>query len=583
MSKSLASLVLLGGVVALSGACSSDPDNSNGPNGGSGPFGSSGSGNPGVAGTPGVPTAGSTSVAGMTGQPTAGTTGAGGAGNTGGVSNAAGTSSTGGTTSTAGATGTGGAVNPGDGGPGYWVEKDWHGCAWTGVGKDGASTITPMDFVAKPPADAFCVKGTVGAEPEYKSVALLGFNVAQPTSASCAYKALDSSAPGEPTVTPMGDGLAVNFVKQGTDTAFTLRVQIQGPNGHKDGAAGEADRWCATITEVQGKIFVPYSSFTPKCWETVAAMRGTPYAKQPISAVAFTVPGKPTATPYDFCVNGFTYGSSAAEAPDGPAVPSAQTGTVGSATNPDGDFERAKVVVGGQQYIIQNNNWGNPGGELILTYKDNSFKITGGSGNGGDAPASFPSIYIGNNGNTANGLYSTKMTDKLPIKIKDIVSLPSTFRYSGTTAVWNAAYDIWFSENIPTAEYKDAISGFVMIWLRDPIGKQPIGGATPQFTNVMVADQQWNVHVGKRGGGGPNANADVVNFVIPQESSKAEELGRNQSFKNVDIKAFIVKAAEYGNINPEMYLTDVFGGFEIWSGGSGGNLSVDEFTAVVNP
>jgi hypothetical protein len=31
-----------------------------------------------------------------------------------------------------------------------------------------------------------------------------------------------------------------------------------------------------------------------------------------------------------------------------------------------------------------------------------------------------------------------------------------------------------------------------------------------------------------------------------------------------------------------MYLTDVFGGFEIWEGGAGGNLAVDEFKAVVS-
>ena len=33
-------------------------------------------------------------------------------------------------------------------------------------------------------------------------------------------------------------------------------------------------------------------------------------------------------------------------------------------------------------YIIQNNNWGNTGGELILNYTNNSFKITSGSGTG---------------------------------------------------------------------------------------------------------------------------------------------------------------------------------------------------------
>ena len=570
MTKSFASLLFLAGAVSLAGACSS----SDGPpiGGSAGTSNTSGSGS--IAGSNGQPTAGtSAATAGTNGNPTAGTSATGGTGNgTGGTGNGTGGNGTAGN-GVAGS-GTGGMVSPNDAPPGYYTEKNWHGCAWTGKEKTGATTITPMDFTAKPAKDAFCAEGSVG--PTYESVALLGFNVNEPPTASCAYKAVDPAGAGPASVAATGEGLAINFVKKGSDTAFTLRVQIQGPNGHKDGPTGEADRWCATIAEVQGKIFVPYTAFTPKCWDIDPTKRGTAYAKQPISAVVFNVPGKmAAATPYNFCVNGFTPGTMPSDAPDGPATAGDQKGTVGS-SGADGDFERAKVVVEGEQYIIQNNNWGNLGGELILSYLNNSFKITSGTGSGGDAPASFPSIYIGNNGNTKNGLYHTKMTDNLPIQIKSITSLPSTFRYSGTTGQFNATYDIWFANSIPTTEYKDGIDGFVMVWLRDPTGKQPIGGS-PTATNVMVAGQPWNVFVGKRGGGGPNANATVVNFTNPTEDNDS----RNQSFKNVDLKAFFTAAQQYG-ISPEMYLTDVFAGFEIWQGGAGGNLAVDEFKAVVN-
>jgi hypothetical protein len=243
----------------------------------------------------------------------------------------------------------------------------------------------------------------------------------------------------------------------------------------------------------------------------------------------------------------------------------------------DLDFARAKVNVGGENYIIQNNNWGNPDGtDLILTYLNNSFKITGGSGTGASAPASFPSIYIGNNGNTANGVYSTSTTDNMPVQISAIKDISTTFRYSGSTPVYNACYDIWFANSPPTMEYKDGINGFVMVWLRDPSGKQPIGSQVA--TGVMVAGQPWNVWVGPRGEGpaGPN-NAPVVSFVNPTEDNDS----RAQSFTNVNLKDFLVKAADWG-IGANMYLTDVFAGFEIWQGGSGGNLSVDEFKCVVN-
>jgi len=415
----------------------------------------------------------------------------------------------------------------------------------------------------------------VGAEPKFKSVALLGFNVNEPSSASCVYKPVDTTAKGPPSVVPTADGIAVNFVKQGADTTFTLRVQIQGPNGAMAGAAGDADRWCATISEVSGKVFVPWSAFTPSCWEMTAAARGTPYAKQPISAVVFTVPGKPTDTPYNFCVNGVAYGSSAADAPDGTAVQGDQTGKVGGAGGMDLDFARAKVKVDGHDYVIQNNNWGNPSGtDLELTYKNNSFKITGGSGSGGDAPASFPSIYIGASGNTANGNFSTHPGDNLPTKISDMASVVSTFRYSGSTTQFNATYDIWFAKSVPSAPYNDGIDGFVMIWLRDPTGKQPIGSKKRTAT---VANRNWDVWIGPRGLGpmGSQSSAPVVSFVNQKENDDSMA----QNFTNVDIREFMTAAAP--DIDPSWYLTDVFGGFEIWNGGSGGNLSVDEFKAVV--
>jgi hypothetical protein len=493
-----------------------------------------------------------------------------------------------GTGGVAGTAGTGGG-NPGTGGvgggdpnnppPGYWTSKDWHGCSWTGVGNAGTSTIMPQDFVAKAPTAAYCASGTVGAEPMYQSVALMGFNVGEPVPSTCAYRPVDVNANGPPAVTPTATGIAVDFVKRGANTGFQFRIQIQGPNGHKDGAVGEADRWCANITDVQGKVFVRYDEFTPRCWETTLP-KGTPYARQPISAVVFLVPGSPTATPFDFCINGVAYGETAADAPDGPEMPGTQMGIVGGSNNDDLDFDRKKVNVGGENYIIQNNNWGNPGGsDCILSYINNSFSVTTCNGSGASAPAAFPSIYQGNNGNTANGVLSTKSSDNMPIQISNIGSLTSTFRYSGSSnqGSYNACYDIWFANSPPTGEYQDGINGFVMIWLRDPSDKQPIGGNPT--TNVNIGGQQWDVYVGPRGDGPNGYNpAPVVSFVNPAANNDS----RAQSFVNQNILAFLTHASvANAGIGSSMYLTDIFAGFEIWNGGVG--LKVDEFTAVVTP
>ena len=120
------------------------------------------------------------------------------------------------------------------------------------------------------------------------------------------------------------------------------------------------------------------------------------------------------------------------------------SGTVGfTDASPEGDFDRAKVSVYGEQYIIRNNNCGNhEGTNLILQYSDNDFVVVEGSvaSQGDCLPAVFPSIYIGANGDTDNGIYTTSATDNLPMMISSIASIETSFAWSGSTASFNAAY-----------------------------------------------------------------------------------------------------------------------------------------------
>lgn len=474
---------------------------------------------------------------------------------------------------TAGGVSQGGTAGSGSGTapPGYWTSGTWHGCAWTGIDALFGSTTTnmPRDFLNHPAGMPYCVSGSV--HPNYVAVALLGFNLAEPAaSANCAYKPVDLNAVGPPAVQLTGGtGLAVSFNKM---TASTLRVQIQGPNGASD----ENDRWCYTITDVSGPIFAPFAQFNTKCWDGT----GTAYNGQPISAVVFTVPGAPAATPFSYCVNGFAVGTSAADAPMGGGPTGPLTGTIGGPGATDLDFQRVKVQKNGESYIIQNNNWGNPSGsDQTITFSDNSFTIVSSTGSvtGQGVPASFPSIFIGGNGDTQGGVYSTRSTDNLPRQISQIQRLMTTFRYSGHQEEkgYNAAYDVWFSASQPSAPYNDAISGFVMLWLYKPPNYHPIGwnDGTPAGS-FSGAGRNWNVYVDRRGGSGPNANAPVVNYVINPVSPPVA------SMVNFDLKPFMVDAAKYG-IPSNWYLTDVFGGFEIWNGSDAAGLKMDEFTAVV--
>lgn len=517
--------------------------------GGSGSGGAGGAPTPGNGGAP--PANG-----GMAGMPPVGN---------GGTAGIGGSDPTGTGGDSAGMTGSGGTPpSTGNDPPGYWRSGDWHGCVWTGIDTvEGSTTkITPQDFTSQPAGGPYCVSGTVHGD--YKSVSLLGFNLAEPPEgADCSYKPVDINAPGPPAVNIASSGaagIAVNFAKK---TGATLRIQIQGPNGAKD----ENDRWCYTITDPSGPILAKFSDFNTKCWDGT----GNDYAGEPISAIVFTVPGvMGTQEQFDYCVQGFALGNSPDDAPEGGSS-GPLTGRIGGPGSRDLDFQRVKVKAGGKSYIIQNNNWGNPDGtDQTIEYRDNSFTIVQatGAGPGAGVPASFPSIYIGANGDTQGGLFSTSSDDNLPKQISTIQSIQTKFKYNRAGGNYNAAYDVWFSASPPNAPYEDAISGFVMVWLYDPPQNQPIGSPLPEQANI--AGRNWQVWVGQRGGSRANANAPVVSYVATQTLMEMQ----------FDLLDFIKDATKHG-IQPSWYLTDVFAGFEIWDGNGTQGLAVEEFTAVV--
>ena len=192
-------------------------------------------------------------------------------------------------------------------------------------------------------------------------------------------------------------------------------------------------------------------------------------------------------------------------------------------------------------------------------------------------PASFPSIYIGGNGNVAGGSFSTHPNDNLPKRVSEIASVNTKLSVNRTSGEMNVAYDVWFNATSPNLtqypyagypEYTDGVSGFVMVWFYDPPAHQPIGpGSSRTFT---TQGKTFNVWVGPRGGSGANSGAPVVSYV-------AQTAFSSWTF---DLKPFITDAATNG-IQSSWYLTDVFGGAEIWTGGDSNGFSVTEFTAAV--
>lgn len=228
------------------------------------------------------------------------------------------------------------------------------------------------------------------------------------------------------------------------------------------------------------------------------------------------------------------------------------------------------------KYIINNNNWGQPTSTTqILDYVGSSFTIKNCSGSGGGSNVvSFPSIYIGANGQTGGGTFDTWQDSGLPKQISAITSGKTTFTWSGgkSGGNYNAAYDIWFSKSSPTSgSYNDAISGFIMIWMYKPGSSQPIGSSS-NTRSATIGGQSFTVWRGPRAAtatGTDGTGRPVISYVAS---------GTVQNF-SADLKAFFDDAVANGSADMSAgggitqafanswYLTDVFAGFEIWNGG----------------
>ncbi|MEO8177470.1 MAG: hypothetical protein ABI895_01430 [Deltaproteobacteria bacterium] len=451
--------------------------------------------------------------------------------------------------------------------PSYFEFRSWHGSAWTY--SDPATTRSSMDYSMLARNTPFCLNGAVAPSADYSGVASIGFNINQ-----APFGAVAGQEPPKQEVVPTEMGVAVNYTKT---AGQVLRIQLQSIAGE----TSEDGRWCAELTEVNGPAFVPYTAFRTRCWFS-AANASTPaqiatsvaYARQPIAAVVLTVPGDDAdPVPYNVCVSGFADGNSVMDAPTGGSLPAGLvSGTM------SGRAQRIKVTgKDGNSYVINNNAWGDNSndGTQQLRYTGNSFEIllqTAGQG-ANSSPASFPSIYIGANGATSGVNGATTVGNGLPIQVSAITRIPTTFNHSGPLGDNNATYDVWFAPNGTPGQYGTAQAAFLMVWTHRPAGRSPIGNNAGR-TGITVAGVPgaWDLWVGPRGGGGPDANLPVLSYVAPQTM-------RNFSF---DLNLFIKDAVSRNvGLTNNMFLTDVFAGFEIWGGGKG--LRVDEFSADINP
>jgi cellulose 1,4-beta-cellobiosidase len=464
-------------------------------------------------------------------------------------------------------------------GPGFFTSGAWKGYAWTAIESDpvvGATTRTPTDYTTLADGAPYCLTGTVAADPPssmtatdgYQGFAMLGFNINQ-----AGIPEVEGTEPTIATAVPTGAGIAFTFSQT---VASELRVQIQGID-----PTIATQRWCAAVPlpDAQGRAFIPYTEFHQTCYDPASLVSntagfydtGTGAARAPIAAVSFQVPGNTTPIPYNFCVAGFADAADITGAPaeiSGGGLPS---GTIAT------KFGRFRVRgTDGKSYIVQNNAWNEASGQgaQVLQFTGNSLQITSQTAGGaGDVPLGFPSIYVGRNGfRGTNDSLTTTADDNLPIQVSAINSIQTRFAHNASGDA-NATYDVWFAAQPPAGEYQTATGAFLMVWTYKPGNRNAIGGFGGGGAQTATVDgRQWNLFVGGRAeAGDPGAgNAQVISYVVP---------GAAISDYSFDLNLFIEDAVQRGLLSPTMFLTDVFAGFEIWSGGSG--LRIDDFTVDV--
>jgi hypothetical protein len=489
---------------------------------------------------------GTNALTGGTNGTTGGTTNAGGSttltggsANTGGSTTlTGGSANTGGSTTLTGGTSAGGTITGGTGpGPSFYENSPFAGYAWTASSGTG-TTITPANYDTKtPPGAPFCASGSVGAMSDYSGTAMVGINLNQ---------VAGSTVVGTWTPPASSTGIIINVSNSG---ASTLRVQIQGPNGDTDAN----QRWCAPITQFNQDVTIPWTAFNTMCWDNT----GTYYSdsKGPLEAVLVLVPGDATAAvPYNFCINklalaGGGGGGTGGSGGGGSCTAAGTLQPTGTLTGTGWSAVRRDGV----NYIVQSNVWGSGSAQQTISYNGDTFQVTQQTGNNSSSagPVSYPSVFIGSN-NSRNS-----STAGLPRAVSSLGTIQTCVTHNGTgstSGLYNAAFDIWFSTG-SGGDSGNPSGGYVMLWLYKPSGAQPLGAIETSAATVggMTVDVWY----------GTNNGRPCTSYVA--RSAMGTYSG--------NLAAFIQDAVSRNHVQSSWYLTNVFFGFEIWSGGVGLSLS----------
>jgi hypothetical protein len=223
---------------------------------------------------------------------------------------------------------------------------------------------------------------------------------------------------------------------------------------------------------------------------------------------------------------------------------------------------------GGKSYYLHTNWWGLYDSQTV-SYQGLSFTINNPANAAVSAtegnPMGYPSLFIGS--------YSghTTTASGLPKQVSALTTVPTLFSTNAAEASianHNAAYDVWFTDTaapLSASQYSPPPGGaFLMVWMFKPTSRQPRGSIKKSGATIPGVEGSWNVWV-------DSSSPPCISYVSVNPLNGLA----------FDLNKFIQDSVtnKYG-ITSSMYLSVIFGGFEVWGGAD--NLQLKNFCAKVN-
>jgi hypothetical protein len=226
-------------------------------------------------------------------------------------------------------------------------------------------------------------------------------------------------------------------------------------------------------------------------------------------------------------------------------------------------YNAAELPVTGstKTYYLQTNWWGQYANEtesfngLGFTMTNSQNAVTS-----GNSPMGFPSIFIGSyagHGTTGSNL---------PKAVSALTAVPTSYHTNNASiglTNHNAAYDVWFTQNDqPLAQSQGnpgAGGAYLMVWMFKPTDRQPRGNDTGRVgVTVSGVSGTWEVWYD------PTGVAPCVSYVS-HSPIDGLDFDLNDFIQDAVAKGYGVKSTQYLNV--------VFGGFEVWGGSDGVQLT----------